>query len=96
MDQRLLEILCCPQTRQPLHLADDRQLVLVNQAIGRGEVREVSGKKSSGQVEGLLVRQDGQLAYAIRKGIPDLLKEDGLLLDSLSSESFAASSAAES
>ncbi len=96
MDQRLLDILCCPETRQPLRLADAGELERANKAIGRREVVDASGKISVEPIEALLVRQDGKKGYAVRKGIPDLLKEDGLLLDSLSIAAFAASSRAES
>ncbi|MBK9576046.1 MAG: Trm112 family protein [Fibrobacteres bacterium] len=96
IDQRLLEILCCPETRQPLRLADAPELDRANKAIGRREVTEASGKIAVEPIEALLVRQDGKIGYAIRKGIPDLLKEDGLQLDSLAFPGFAASSGAKS
>ncbi len=96
MDQKLLDILCCPESHQSLRLADSEQLVLVNQALERREILDACGKHPSGPIEGLLVRQDGRKGYVIRNGIPCLLKEEGLILETLASSSFAASRGAES
>jgi uncharacterized protein YbaR (Trm112 family) len=50
----LLEILCCPITKQPLHESDANTLVTA----------------------------DGKIAYPIRGGIPVLLAEEAIRLES--------------
>lgn len=83
MESDLLEILCCPESKQELRLADPAELASLNASIARGEVREVSGKTVSENVSELLVRKDGARGYAVRGGIPILLVEDGLLLEAV-------------
>ena len=41
MDRKLLDILACPATRQPLALLEARGLDALNQAIGSGTIRRV-------------------------------------------------------
>jgi uncharacterized protein len=67
VDEELLEILCCPLTRQPLGLAD------------KDALNKASAKVGSPIVEGLL-RQDGRMLYPLSNGIPLLTPEDGIPL----------------
>jgi len=83
MDKELLEILCCPQTRQELHQAGPDELKSLNDAIGRGLVKDARGAVVRETLDDALVRQDGQRAYAVRGGIPVLLVEEALLLDGI-------------
>jgi len=81
MESDLLEILCCPESKQELRLADAAELATLNASISRGEVRDASGKPVAETVSELLVRKDGARGYAVRGGIPILLVEDGLVLE---------------
>jgi len=81
MESDLLEILCCPESKQELRLADPAELAAVNASISRGEIRDKSGKRINEAVTELLVRKDGSRGYAVRGGIPVLLIEEGLLLE---------------
>ena len=81
MESDLLEILCCPESKQELRLADAAELATLNASITRGEVRDVAGKIVGEAVTEMLVRKDGTRGYAVRGGIPILLVEDGLLLE---------------
>jgi uncharacterized protein YbaR (Trm112 family) len=68
MDKDLLAILCCPETRQPLHEASSQEL-----AAARGR----SGEELA---EGL-VREDGKILYPVRDGIPVLIVDQGISLE---------------
>jgi len=83
MDKELLEILCCPETKQDLHLAGIERLRALNAAIARGEVRDAQGRSVTEPAEEALVRQDGIRAYAVRGGIPILLSEEALVLEGI-------------
>ncbi len=67
MDESLMEILCCPVTRQSLRLADAETL------------RRAGAKVSIPLAEGLL-REDGQMIYPVKNGIPLLVPEEGIAL----------------
>ena len=75
MDSRLLEILCCPITRRPLHRADERLLAQLNSAIGEGKVRNHGGAEVNQPLSEALVTTDGDLVYPVQDDIPILLEE---------------------
>ena len=77
MDKKLLEILACPVTRQPLGLLDATRLQALNAAIGSGGVRFGETLQSVPLREALVTR-DGKRIYRVDDGIPVLLPEDGL------------------
>ena len=43
MDRKLLDILCCPTTKQPLALLNKAELAALNQAIAAGGLKRVDG-----------------------------------------------------
>ncbi|MDD9947534.1 MAG: hypothetical protein OXU20_41220 [Myxococcales bacterium] len=81
VDPQILELLVCPESRQPLHLADDGTLSAVNERIQRGELKNRMGHVVSERVEAALVREDGIRLYRIDDGIPNLLIDEQIALD---------------
>jgi len=81
VDKELLEILCCPETRQDLREAQGQELSDLNAAIARAQVKDVQGRPVKRALESALLRQDGKRAYPVRDGIPVLLVEEALVLD---------------
>jgi len=69
----LLKILCCPETRQPLRLADSALLQNLNRQIADGTLRNFQGKHVAEKLESALIRADGKCVYPIRENIPLLL-----------------------
>jgi uncharacterized protein YbaR (Trm112 family) len=80
MDRKLLDILACPATRQPLALLEARGLGALNQAIAGGIVQRVDGAPQTTALREALVTRDRKLAYRIDDGIPVLLVEEGIAL----------------
>lgn len=80
VDQQLLDILVCPETKQALHLADAEVLGHLNDAIGRGSVVNRGGRKLEGIVSEGLVREAGDLLYPIRDDIPIMLIDEAIPL----------------
>ena len=78
MDRKLLDILACPATRQPLSLLEARGLDALNAAIGAGTVRRMDDTPQAEPLREALVTRDRKLAYRIDDGIPVLLVEDGI------------------
>ena len=76
----LLEILCCPQTRQRLTPLDEVRIHRINEAIRQGTVKNQAGQPVTEPIEGALITADGSRAYAIRENIPILLIEEGITM----------------
>ncbi|RKY18870.1 MAG: hypothetical protein DRQ55_12185 [Planctomycetota bacterium] len=83
LDADLLAILACPETKEPVALADDALLQRINAAIEAGKLANKDGQALDKTLEAALVRQDGKLAYPVRGGIPIMLVEEGFALDEL-------------
>lgn len=80
IDPELLEKLACPESRQPLRLAEPDELAALNVRIAAGECTKVGGEKVDAALESGLVREDGKLIYPIRDEMPRLLVEEGIPL----------------
>ncbi|HET6435562.1 MAG TPA: Trm112 family protein [Xanthomonadaceae bacterium] len=78
MDRKLLDILACPATRQPLALLEPRGLELLNQAIAAGALQRADGTPQAEPLREALITRDRRLAYRIDDGIPVLLAEEGI------------------
>lgn len=77
MDKKLLDILACPVTRQPLALLETSRLKSLNAAIESGGVHFGEHAQTEPLREALITR-DGKRVYRIDDGIPVLLPEEGL------------------
>jgi uncharacterized protein YbaR (Trm112 family) len=78
MDRKLLDILVCPATRQPLAVLEKAGVDALNRAIAAGGVARADGSPQSGPLREALVTRDRRTAYRIDDGIPVLLVEEGL------------------
>jgi uncharacterized protein YbaR (Trm112 family) len=78
MDRKLLDLLVCPTTRQPLALLDGRGLQAVNAAIAAGSVLRGDGERQSEALREALVTRDRKTVYRIDDGIPVLLAEESI------------------
>ena len=76
----LLKIICCPETRQPLAPADAATVARLNERIAARGLKNRGGKAVTEPCEGGLVRQDGQVLYPIRQGIPILLIAESVVI----------------
>lgn len=80
VDQQLLDILVCPETKQPLRVADADTLRRLNEAIGRGAVVNRGGRQLEEPVSEGLVREAGDVLYPIRDEIPIMLVDEAIPL----------------
>lgn len=87
VDAELLEILVCPETKDPVRLAEAELLERVNAAIERGTVQNRGGETVRDPVEEGLVREDGKVFYPVRDDIPIMLIDEAIVLDSLDASS---------
>ena len=79
----LIDILVCPESHQPLRLADDNLIRRINDAVDAAELRNSGGSKVEQPLDGGLVREDNKLVYPIVDEIPVLLTDEAIPLDQL-------------
>ena len=80
VNTELLEILVCPETRQPVALADAGVLARLNAEIDAGRLRNRGGDKVAKRIDEGLLRQDGRVLYIVDDDIPVMLIEESIEL----------------
>lgn len=78
MDRKLLDILVCPASRQPLALLDKRGIEALNRAIAANALRRNDDTPQAEPLRDALITHDRKTAYRIDDGIPVLLVEEGI------------------
>lgn len=76
----LLEILVCPETKQPVALATPERLEELNQKIRSGALRNRSGETVEKELTEGLIREDGRVLYPVDDGIPVMLIDESIEL----------------
>ncbi len=65
MDAALLDLICCPETHQPLRFATADELARI---------------EATPALEAALIREDGRVAYPIRDRIPLLVIDEQIAI----------------
>ena len=76
----LLEILVCPESRQPVAVAPDDLLAPLNGEIDSGTLRNRGGDPVTKPIDEGLLREDGKVFYVVDDGIPVMLIEESIEL----------------
>jgi uncharacterized protein YbaR (Trm112 family) len=80
IDPALLQAVRCPETHQPLTLADPELLRCLNEKIRMGEVFNRGRQPIIEPLEDGLVRTDGNYIYPVQNGIVVLLRDSAIPL----------------
>ena len=78
LDKRLLDILCCPASKQPVAMLSSAQIAAINRGIDQRQVRSVDGATVDKPLSAGLLTRDGRMVYRIDDGIPVMLADQGL------------------
>ena len=78
MDRKLLDILCCPTTKQPLALLNSTELAAVNRAIVAGGLSRGDGQAVLAPIAEGLITRDQKTVYRVEDGIPVLLADEAI------------------
>ena len=81
VDKDLLAILCCPETKLDVSVAEEMLITKINDAVSRGVLKNRAQKPVTELLDGGLVRSDRKVLYPIREDIPVMLIEEGIPLD---------------
>lgn len=86
IDSELLEILCCPETKQPVTLIEGEVIDRINAKIAAGGVNNRGGAAVTEKIEAGLLREDRKFLYPIRDSIPIMLEDEALAFEELESQ----------
>jgi uncharacterized protein YbaR (Trm112 family) len=78
MDEKLLEILCCPETKQDLSIASESMVQKINEDIVQGKIVNLGGEKVEEEVQLVLIREDKKVGYLVRHDIPIMLVHEAI------------------
>ena len=80
IDQELLDLLICPESKQPLALAPQDVLTWVNAKIRARRLRNRGGEIVESEIREALVREDGRFLYVVDDDIPIMLIDQSIEL----------------
>src|SRR5262245_35358532 len=80
-DQRLLDILRCPENLSVLRLATRKELDATNERITNGKLKNWGDKAVTKPVEAMLIRAGGKIGYRFEGAAPVMIIEGVLVLD---------------
>jgi uncharacterized protein YbaR (Trm112 family) len=83
LDKDLLSILCCPDTKQEVRLADNTLIAKLNEAVISGQLNNRANRPVTEPLDGGLIRSDRKILYPIREDIPVMLIEEGIPLEGM-------------
>jgi uncharacterized protein YbaR (Trm112 family) len=78
IESKLLEILACPETKEPVSLADEALIAKINTAIEAGSLQNRGGEHIGEKIDGGLLRKDKKYLYPIRNDIPIMLIDEAI------------------
>jgi uncharacterized protein YbaR (Trm112 family) len=78
MDRKLLDLLCCPVTRQPLALLTATELEAINRGVAGGGIVRADGSAQQQPLGAGLITRDRRTVYRVDDGIPVLLADEAL------------------
>jgi len=81
ISDELLAILQCPETKQPLQVAEGALIADLNRQIGAKSLVNRLGQTVETKLDGGLIRDDGACLFPIVDGIPIMLVDESIPLE---------------
>lgn len=83
VDPELLDMLCCPETKEDVSLADEALVGKLNALAESGQLKNRGGEIVKEKMDAGLVRADRKFLYPIREDIPIMLIDEAIPLEGL-------------
>ena len=83
IDPKLLDILCCPISKQPVFPLSEEKLAAVNAAIATGQVTQANNTVVATPLGEGLITKNKQRIYRIDDGIPVMLEEESIAVEQI-------------
>ena len=83
MDKELLDMLCCPETKEDVSLADAALIATLNRKVEAGGLANRGGEIVKEKMDSGLIRADKRYLYPIREDIPLMLIDEAIPLQGL-------------
>ena len=78
IDNKLLEILCCPVTKVSVKRLSKSKLAFLNEQIQAGTAKYPDGRMIDKSLEEALITDTGTTVYRIDGNVPIMLEEKGI------------------
>lgn len=78
VNEKLLEILQCPRTKQNLKTLEPEKVARINEEIGKGNVKYYDGSPVDDPLDEALITEDRKVIYRVDDGIPILMIDKGI------------------
>jgi len=78
VDKELLDILCCPETKQDVALVEGDMISKINAKIKAGSLKNRGGEIIKDEIDAGLLREDRKYIYPIREDIPIMLIDEAI------------------
>ncbi len=80
IDRKLLDVLCCPVTKQPVRVMKRDEITALNERIQAGEVRYQDDEPVDTPLTEGLITDNEERVYRVDDGIPVMLEERAINL----------------
>lgn len=82
--EELLNVICCPETKEDLVLADQDLVDKINSLIDSGEIESRIKQKITKRIDGGLIQKESRrFLYPIRNEIPILIIDESIPLEKI-------------
>ena len=78
IDEKLLQILCCPETKAPVTKLTQEKLDKLNEHISKKEVKYKDNSLVESLIEEGLITEDLKTIYIIEDNIPIMITDKGI------------------
>ena len=78
INKELLDILCCPETKQDIMYMEGEAIAKINDEIKKGTLKNRGGETIKEPIEAGLLREDRLYLYPVREDIPIMLIEEAI------------------